>query len=122
MSVLLTKENEETPADTGSKQQNGVVRNDCEKASKEKLCHSRNHSRESVQIINERNNSKRTQLEGDEDSDNENLSPLLNSQTLKVSNSALHIDGVEESIDDTDTDADDTSEKASQRVSTKCFM
>ncbi|CAD7091813.1 unnamed protein product [Hermetia illucens] len=115
MSVLLTKENEETPADTGSKQQNGVVRNDCEKASKEKLCHSRNHSRESVQIINERNNSKRTQLEGDEDSDNENLSPLLNSQTLKVSNSALHIDGVEESIDDTDTDADDTSEKASQR-------
>lgn len=49
----------------------------------------------------------------DEDSDAEKLSPLLDPKindgfnNNKIQSSALHIDGVDESIDDTDTEIDD---------------
>lgn len=49
----------------------------------------------------------------DEDSDAEKLSPLLDPKindgfnNNKVQSSALHIEGVDESIDDTDTEIED---------------
>lgn len=51
----------------------------------------------------------------DDDSDTEKLSPLLDPLTHEqhqtvnksIQNSALHMDGVDESIDDTDTDAEE---------------
>lgn len=52
-------------------------------------------------------------VEVDEDSDAEKLSPLLDPKlndgfnNNKIQNSALHIEGVDESIDDTDTEIDD---------------
>lgn len=55
-------------------------------------------------------------VEMDEDSDAEKLSPLLDPKinegfnNNKIPNSALHIDGVDESIDDTDTEVEDHEE------------
>lgn len=52
-------------------------------------------------------------VEVDEDSDAEKLSPLLDPKIKdgfnnnKIPNSALHIEGVDESIDDTDTEIDE---------------
>uniref|UniRef100_A0A6B2E760 RING-type E3 ubiquitin transferase n=1 Tax=Phlebotomus kandelakii TaxID=1109342 RepID=A0A6B2E760_9DIPT len=62
-------------------------------------------SHDNVKVINEKNSTP----DNDEDSETERLSPLLNTSTSAESKlgSALHIDGVEESIDDTDTDADE---------------
>lgn len=55
-------------------------------------------------------------VEVDEDSDAEKLSPLLDPKknegfnNNKIPNSALHIEGVDESIDDTDTEVEDHEE------------
>lgn len=96
-------------------------------------------SRDSLHLVNEKNAANLQPIEQDEDSETENLSPLLYHKNKKStymkpmkklsttaaamssttpiqfqppqqsqqSQSALHIDGVEESIDDTDTDIDE---------------
>lgn len=59
----------------------------------------------------------------DDDSDAEKLSPLLDplsneqrqSVNKSIQNSALHMDGVDESIDDTDTDAEELIEVCTLR-------
>lgn len=59
----------------------------------------------------------------DDDSDAEKLSPLLDPLTNEqhqnvnksIQNSALHMDGVDESIDDTDTDAEELVEVSTLR-------
>ncbi|KAL5274050.1 RNF157 family protein [Megaselia abdita] len=70
------------------------------------------HDRESLQFVNERKGSKQlkekqTPVEPEEDSDNEKftIAPLLKEKTKQR---AFPIDGVEESIDDTDTEADES--------------
>lgn len=91
---------------------------------------SKQQNRDSMHMVNEKNAANLQGGEADEDSEAENLSPLLHSKAKKSSkhgrkaghnttssainsstvNSqvpALHIDGVNESIDDTDDDADD---------------
>lgn len=68
-------------------------------------------NRDNVKLVNEKNLNPNPSQEQDEDSDNEKLSPLLNSSGPAVAlkgGKALHMDGVEESIDDTDTDLDET--------------
>ncbi|XP_059610999.1 probable E3 ubiquitin-protein ligase MGRN1 isoform X2 [Phlebotomus argentipes] len=62
-------------------------------------------SHDNVKVINEKNATP----ENDDDSETERLSPLLNTASSGENKlgSALHIDGVEESIDDTDTDVDE---------------
>lgn len=80
----------------------------------EKKRKSQNHERESVQFVNERKGSKHSKeksssvaVEAEEDSDNEKftIAPLLK-ETSKQR--AFQADGVEESIDDTDTEADES--------------
>lgn len=66
-------------------------------------------NRDNVKLVNEKNTNP--SQEADDDSDNEKLSPLLNSSGPAIASlkggKALHMDGVEESIDDTDTDLDE---------------
>ncbi|KAJ6638151.1 E3 ubiquitin ligase, partial [Pseudolycoriella hygida] len=75
-------------------------------------------NRDSVKIINEKNAANLQPAEVDEDSDAEKLSPLLDPKindgfnNNKIPNSALHIEGVVESIDDTDTEIDDHEKKS----------
>lgn len=92
-------------------------------------------NRDSMHMVNEKNAANLQGGDADEDSETENLSPLLHSKGKKSSKNgrkmahntaaaatisltahqtsqalhapALHIDGVNESIDDTDTDADE---------------
>lgn len=67
-------------------------------------------NRDNIKLVNEKNTTSNPGQEADEDSDNEKLSPLLNSGGPAVAlkgSKALHMDGVEESIDDTDTDLDE---------------
>lgn len=80
----------------------------------EKKRKSQNHDRESLQIVNERKGSSKhskekitSPVEPEDDSDNEKftISPLLKEQSKQR---AFQIDGVEESIDDTDTDVDES--------------
>lgn len=97
-------------------------------------CSSKQQSRDSMHMVNEKNAANLQGGDADDDSEAENLSPLLHSKTKKPSKHgrktaptpstahnassthpiatqhvppALQIDGVNESIDDTDTDADD---------------
>lgn len=79
--------------------------------------------RDCIKIVNEKNNeSENTSPENDEDSEAEKLSPLLNntkttSPTKDILNSsALHMDGVEESIDGTDTDIEDNENTQKNKV------
>lgn len=80
--------------------------------------------RDSVKIVNEKNAANLQPVEVDEDSDAEKLSPLLDPKkneafnNNKISNSALHIEGVDESIDDTDTEVEDNEEKKSRPILT----
>uniref|UniRef100_A0A1L8DSQ0 RING-type E3 ubiquitin transferase n=1 Tax=Nyssomyia neivai TaxID=330878 RepID=A0A1L8DSQ0_9DIPT len=72
-------------------------------------------SHDNVKMVNGKNSGG----ENDDDSETERLSPLLNTSTSAQGpklGSALHIDGVEESIDDTDTDAEE-GEKDSKKKS-----
>lgn len=79
-------------------------------------------NRDCVKIINEKNagtTATNESAEHDDDSDAEKLSPLLNSKLNSVIKDAtnaspLHIDGVEESIDDTDTDMDENENNANK--------
>uniref|UniRef100_A0A0K8TL32 RING-type E3 ubiquitin transferase n=1 Tax=Tabanus bromius TaxID=304241 RepID=A0A0K8TL32_TABBR len=108
MSILLSKENGTAVKDS-DKQSPLVSRSASISESKnvKEKSHSRQTSRDSVHVINERNNTKLEGTDPDDDSDAEKLSPLLNSNDKKSPTSALHIEGVEESIDDTDTDVED---------------
>lgn len=82
-------------------------------------------NRDSLQLINEKNATNAQTIEQDDDSETENLSPLLyknkksqlkhgkkmasssSTSTTAPIQSALHIDGINESIDDTDTDLEE---------------
>lgn len=107
MSVLLSKEDGSITKPTTTP---NVSR---EKNNKQKGQSKLHQNRDSVKIINEKNASKLQPHDIDDDSDAEKLSPLLdperkdNMPNKITQNSALHIDGVDESIDDTDTDVDD---------------
>lgn len=98
-------------------------------------------SRDSMHMVNEKNAANLQGGDADDDSEAENLSPLLHSKAKKSSKhgrktgghntpsaavnsstahqtsqalpAALHIDGVNESIDDTDTDADEHNNEVS---------
>ncbi|XP_037025658.1 E3 ubiquitin-protein ligase MGRN1 isoform X3 [Bradysia coprophila] len=80
--------------------------------------------RDSVKIVNEKNAANLQPVDVDEDSDAEKLSPLLDPKVNevfnnnKIPNSALHIEGVDESIDDTDTEVDDHDEKKTRPILT----
>lgn len=69
-------------------------------------------NRDNVKLVNEKNTIPNPSQEADDDSDDEKLSPLLNSSGPAIAlkgGKVLHMDGVEEeSIDDTDTDLDET--------------
>lgn len=115
MSVLLSKEDaaKSTARERSPRQKGGSTK--------------QNQNRDSMRMVNEKNAANLQGGDGDEDSETENLSPLLNSKVKKTSKHgrkmahnttasagvvnpvtpALHIDGVNESIDDTDTDADE---------------
>lgn len=123
MSVLLPKEdnnNSKVPSslrEKAQRQKNGQT--------------TKQQNRDSLHLINEKNATNLQATELDDDSETENLSPLLyhkskksqmkhgkksaNASTASAttqfqtqqSQSALHMDGVNESIDDTDTDLDD---------------
>lgn len=71
-------------------------------------------NRDCVKIVNEKNSATATNAaaENDEDSEAEKLSPLLNTKIESLPKevttlSPLHIEGIEDSIDDTDTDLDE---------------
>lgn len=86
---------------------------------------SKQSNRDSVHMINEKNAANLQAIDAEEDSDHENLSPLLqckkktqgnnltNTQSTVATNQsqqqqpiALHIDGIDESIDDIDDEPD----------------
>lgn len=124
MSVLLPKE------DNNNSKVPSSLR---EKAQRQKSGQTtKQQNRDSLHLINEKNATNLQATEQDDDSETENLSPLLYHKSKKSqmkhgkksanasttasatthlqtqqSQSALHIDGVNESIDDTDTELDD---------------
>lgn len=129
MSVLLPKE------ENSNTKMNGNMR---EKSPRQKSGQTNNkqQNRDSLHLINEKKSTNAQPTEQDEDSETENLSPLLyknkksqlkhgkkiagssstslttpmqfqTSQQIAPSQTALHIDGVNESIDDTDTDLEE---------------
>lgn len=121
MSVLLPKED--------SNGANAIR----EKSPRQKGSQSKQQqNRDSLHLVNEKNAANLQPTEQDDDSETENLSPLLYHKNKKTTymkpmkklsttaamgsaqmpfqqpqQAALHIDGVEESIDDTDTDLED---------------
>lgn len=135
MSVLLTKED-------GSVTKHSTSSNNIREKSPRPKSQSRSlaNNRDSVKIVNEKNSNNikvirksfflsinlfhmmSVQLQDpDDDSDAEKLSPLLNPDKNENFNnnnhhgSALHIDGVDESIDDTDTDVEDQKVEVSRK-------
>lgn len=124
MSVLLPKED-----NNNSKVPNSLR----EKAQRQKSGQTtKQQNRDSLHLVNEKNATNLQATEQEDDSETENLSPLLYHKSKKSqmkhgkkvanastataatahlqaqqSQTALHIDGVNESIDDTDTDLDE---------------
>lgn len=122
MSVLLPKDDA-----------NGAKSTTRERSPRQKSSSKQQQNRDSMHMVNEKNAANLQGGDADEDSETENLSPLLHSKGKKSSKNgrkmghntpaansltahqtsqalhapALHIDGVNESIDDTDTDADE---------------
>lgn len=94
-------------------------------------------NRDCLKIVNEKNAANLHSAEAEDDSESENLSPLLNNKNKNLhsktgkkcgnsvnsamgaavpqSKSALHIDGVHEPIDDTDTDAEDRDHEVQEK-------
>lgn len=130
MSVLLPKDDV-----------NGAKSIARERSPRQKGSSKQQQNRDSMHMVNEKNAANLQGADADEDSESENLSPLLHSKGKKSSKSgrkmghntptsaanslkvhqtsqalhapALHIDGVNESIDDTDTDADEHTNEVS---------
>lgn len=124
MSVLLPKEDNNNSKVTNS------LREKCQRQKSGQTAKQQN--RDSLHLVNEKNATNLQPADQDDDSETENLSPLLYHKSKKAqakhgkkvantsamtagttqfqaqqSQSALHIDGVNESIDDTDTDVED---------------
>lgn len=124
MSVLLPKEDNNNSKVTNS------LREKCQRQKSGQTTKQQN--RDSVHLVNEKNATNLQSADQDDDSETENLSPLLYHKSKKSqqkhgkkatntsaitagttqfqaqqSQSALHIDGVNESIDDTDTDLEE---------------
>lgn len=124
MSVLMTKDNLGIPKNAGNHRERSPRQKGHSKSSSQQ----QHQNRESLKIVNEKNAANLQTAE--EDSESENLSPLLvknkkmhlkNVKKSAASNSnatvgpaalpqpiaALHMEGVHEPIDDTDTDLDE---------------
>lgn len=124
MSVLLPKE------DSNNQKLTNSLREKCQRQKSGQTIKQQN--RDSLHLVNEKNATNLQPTEQDDDSETENLSPLLYHKTKKTqlkhkksantsanvagttqfqqaqqSQSPLHIDGVNESIDDTDTDLEE---------------
>lgn len=131
MSVLMPKDN----ANAQKSGNNLRERSPRQKGHSKSSHQPQQQNRDSLKIVNEKNAANLQPTEAEEDSESENLSPLLNPKSKKSSAknskkannnninnnnntavastpsqqsiSALHIEGVDDSIDDTDTDVDD---------------
>lgn len=124
MSVLLPKE------DNNNSKVANSLREKCQRQKSGQT--TKQQSRDSLHLVNEKNATNLQPVDQDEDSETENLSPLLYHKNKKSqmkhgkkmsnasstattttqfqaqqSQSALHIDGVNDSIDDTDTDLEE---------------
>lgn len=111
MSVLMPKDDINVPKST--------TNNIRDRSPRQKV-HSKQQNRDCMHMVNEKNAANLQAIDPDEDSETENLSPLLNPKSKKSqmklgkkltqqqqpvpqqSQSPLHIDGIDEPIDDSD--------------------